>query len=175
MMKIEEMSDEQVLNEAFKAVPRYLEDIKPNGDFTQEGCTAAVIKYLAFLFKLSNGIFLDYRMTEQNIQDLNAIIDYFRPLIAARVLTVETEYRKGQMEAAINKTTAESNIAAAFESAGFEVRAEYYDHKALIKVRLDESGWTMFWVEYDDIDREGYLDSLVATAIRLKNSHSKNK
>ena len=174
-MKIKEMSDEQVLNEAFEAVPRYLEDIKPNGDFTQEGCTAAVIKHLAFLFKLRNGIFLDYKMTEQNIQDLNAIIDYFRPLIAARVLTVETEYRKGQMEAAINKTTAESNIVTAFESAGFEVRAEYFEHKALVKVRLDDSGWTMFWVEYDDIDKEGYLDSFVSTAIRLKNSHSKTK
>lgn len=55
------------------------------------------------------------------------------------------------MEAAIKKAKAESNIVAAFDKAGFETRAEYFDHK------------------------EGYLDSLVATAIRLKNSHSKTK
>ena len=79
------------------------------------------------------------------------------------------------MEAAIKKAKAESNIVAVFDKAGFETRAEYFDHKALVKVRLDDSGWTMFWVEYDDTDKEGYLDSFVSTAIHLKNSHSKTK
>lgn len=169
------LSDEQLLNEVFKAAPHYIADLKPNGKFTQEGCTAAVIKRLKALFKESNGIRFFDELKEPEIQEFNAVVDYFMPSISVRVSIVEMEYRKGLMEAAIKKAKAESNIVAAFDKAGFETRAEYFDHKALVKVRLDDSGWTMFWVEYDDIDKEGYLDSFVSTAIRLKNSHSKTK
>ena len=113
------LSDEQVMNEIFKAVPRYIADLKPNRDFTIEGCTAAVIKRLEELFKESNGIRKFDELKEPDIQEFNAIVDYFMPSISARVSIVETEYRKGLMEAAINKVKAESTIIAAFDKTGF--------------------------------------------------------
>ena len=167
-----QLSDEQVLNEVFKAIPHYIANLKPR-NFTQEGCIAAVIKRLKELFKESNGIRMFDELKEPEIQEFNTVVQYFMPSISVRVSIVEMEYRKGLVEATINKAKAESNIVAAFDKAGFETRTEYFEHKALVKVRLDDSGWTMFWVEYDEIDKEGYLDGLVAIATRLKNSHSK--
>lgn len=167
------LSDEQVMNEVFKVVPYYIANLKPNRDFTQEGCTAAVIQQLKLLFKESNGIRMFDELKEQDMQAFNVLVDYFMPSISVRVSIAELEYRKGLMEVAINKAMAESNIVAAFGKAGFETRTEYFEHKALVRVRLDDNRWTLFWVAYEDIKKESCLDDLVATAIRLKDAPCK--
>lgn len=167
------LSDEQVMDEAVKAIPHYIADLKPNRDFTQEGCTAAVIRRLKELFKESNGIRWFDELKEPDIQAFNVLVDYFMPSISVRVSIAELEYRKGLMEAAIKKAKVKSNIVSAFDKAGFETRIEYFEHMALVKVRLDDNRRTLFWVAYEDIKKEGYLDSLVETAIRLKDAPCK--
>ena len=169
-----ELSDEQVMDEVVKAIPHYIADLKPNRNFTHEGCTAAVIRRLKELFKESNGIRWFDELKEPDIQAFNVLVDYFTPSISVRVSIAELEYRKGLMEAAIKKAKVKSNIVSAFDKAGFETRIEYFEHMALVKVRLDDNRWTLFWVAYEDIKKEGYLDSLVETAIRLKDPHCNN-
>lgn len=168
-----QLSDEQVMDEVVKAIPYYIADLKPNRDFTHEGCTEAVILRLKELFKESNGIGMFDELKEPDIQAFNALVDYFMPSISVRVSTAEVEYRKELMKAAIKKAGAKSNIVAAFDKAGFETRTEYFEHKVLVKVRLDDNRTTLFWVAYEDIKKEGYLDSLVETAIRLKDAPCK--
>ena len=90
------------------------------------------------------------------------------PVLEERAAAAETEYRKEQMKKEINKAKAEALIAPPFESAGFKVRIEYYTQKAFVKVCLINEEWTMFWVTYEDLDKKGYLEELVATACGMR-------
>ena len=43
-MKFDEMTEDQILNEILKAVPEYLNLIKPDGEFNRQVCVEMVVK-----------------------------------------------------------------------------------------------------------------------------------
>lgn len=169
-MKIEEMTEEQILYEALKAIPEYMERIKPDGDFNRQVCAEMAVNNLRSLFKSSRGIGYFDKMMVQDIKELDRIIRHFYPTITDRVAAVEMQYKKELMELAINKAKAEAIIIPAFERAGFKVKVEYLDHIALVSVRLIGKKWAQFQVRYKDINGDGCLDDLVAAVVDLKDA-----
>ena len=147
-MKFDEMTEDQILNEILKAVPEYLNLIKPDGDFNRQVCVEMVVKNLRSMFKRSRGIGYYDRMMVHDIKELDIIIGHFFPMITDRVAAVEMQYKKDQMEAAINKAKAEAIIVPAFEGAGFEVKVGYNK----------------------SIQGEGSLDDLVSAVVDLRDA-----
>ena len=170
------MTDNEILDETLRlAIPRYLDRIKPNKDFTRQGCIDEAVKVLEFEFRFSRRIGLFKELTIQESDEFDALVSRLMPLMDEQASAAETEYRKGQMEKGINRAKAESIIVPAFERFGFKVSIEYYKFKAYLKVRLSDEDWTMFWVPYEDLYQEGYIDGLVATASSLRNSIIRRK
>ena len=167
-MDINRMTDNEILDEAFNAVSGYLESIRPNKDFTRQGCIDFVVKRLQQLFKYSRCVMMFAPLTEAEILEFNALVDRLMPSITERVLTVETEYRKERMEMEINKAKAGAIIVPAFNRAGFTVNVDYMKHAAFVHVHLVGNDWTQFMVRYTDIQGEDSLDGLIATAVDLK-------
>lgn len=169
-MKFDEMTEDQILNEIYKAIPEYLERIKPNGDFNRQICVEAVVKNLRGLFKSSRGIGYYDKMMVRDIKELDTIIGHFYPSITDQVTAVEMRYKKEQMEAEINKTKAEAIIVPAFEGAGFEVKVDYFKYTASVRVRLVGKKWAQFQVRYKDINGEHCLDDLVSAVVDLRDA-----
>ena len=113
-MKFDEMTEDQILNEILKAVPEYLHLIKPDGEFNRQVCVEMVVKNLRSMFKRSRGIGYYDRMMVRDIKELDTIIGHFFPAITDRVAAVEMQYKKDQMEAAINKAKTAAIILFAF-------------------------------------------------------------
>ena len=118
-MKFDEMTEDQILNEIMKAIPEYLDQIKPAGEFNRQVCVEMVVKNLRSMYKRSRGIGYYDKMMVRDIKELDIIIAHFFPAITDRVAAVEMQYKKEQMEVAINRAKAEAIIIPAFESAGF--------------------------------------------------------
>ena len=169
-MKFDEMTEDQILNEILKAVPEYLNLIKPDGDFNRQVCVEMVVKNLRSMFKRSRGIGYYDRMMVHDIKELDIIIGHFFPMITDRVAAVEMQYKKEQMEAAINKAKAEAIIVPAFEGAGFEVKVGYNKYSASVNVRLVGKKWAQFQVRYKSVQGEGSLDDLVSAVVDLRDA-----
>lgn len=169
-MKFEDMTEDQILNEIMKAIPEYLKRIKPDGEFNRQICIGMVVKNLRSMFKSSRGIGYYDKMMVQDIKKLDTIVGHFFPTITDRVTNVEMQYKKGQMETAINRAKAEAMIVTAFERAGFEVKMDYSKYTAFVSVRLVGEKWARFQVRYKDIDEEGCMDDLVSAVIDLKDA-----
>jgi hypothetical protein len=174
-MDINRMTDYDILDEASRAVSGYLDAIRPNRDFSRQGCVDFVSKRLLQLFRYSRSIMFFAPLTEAEIQEFNALIDPLMPSILERVLTVETEYRKERMEMEINKAKAGAIIVPAFNRAGFTVRVDYMQNAAFVHVHLAGSDWTQFMVRYADIRGEDSLDGMVAMAVDLKGMIERKK
>ena len=169
-MKFDEMTEDQILNEIMKAVPEYLVQIKPGGEFNRQVCVEMVVKNLRSMYKRSRGIGYYDKMMVRDIMELDIIIAHFFPTITDRIAAVEMEYKKGQLEAAINRAKAEAIIIPAFEGAGFEVKVDYYKYTASVSVRLVGKNWARFQVRYMDIHGEDSLEDLVSAVIDLRDA-----
>ena len=168
--KLQEMTEEQILDEVLKAVPEYLERIKPDGAFNRQICVEEVVKNLRKLFKASRGIGYYDRMMVRDIRELDTLIGHFMPLITERVSAAERQYKKEQMVTAINVAKAEAIIVPAFESAGFEFKVSYFKYTASIRVRLFGNKWASFQIRYKNITGAGCLDDLVSAVVDLRDA-----
>ena len=122
------------------------------------------------MFRSSLGIGYYAKMMVQDIKKLDTIVGHFFPAITDRVTAVEMQYKKEQMEVAINRAKAEAIIIPAFESAGFEVKVVYFQYIALVSVRLIGKKWAQFQVRYKDIHGDDSLDDLVSAVVDLRNA-----
>lgn len=59
-MKIDEMTEDQILYEVLKAIPEYLGRIKPDGEFNRQECVELAVKKLRHLFKSSRGMGISF-------------------------------------------------------------------------------------------------------------------
>lgn len=164
------MNEDQILHEILKAVPEYLDRIKPDGDFNSQVCVEMVVKKLRFLFKSSRGIGYFDKMGVKDIKELDSIISHFYPSITGQVANVELRYKKEQMEAAINRAKAEAIISSAFEGAGLEVKADFFKYTASVSVRIAGKQWAQFQIRYKDIQGEEGLDDLVSAVVDLRDA-----
>lgn len=169
-MKLEEMTEDQILNEILKAVPEYLDRIKPDGDFNRQVCVEMVIENLRSMYKCSRGIGYYDKMIVRDIKELDTITGHFFSAITDRVAAVEMAYKKEQMEAAINKTNAEAIVGPAFTNAGFDVKVECFKYAAAISVRIVGKNWAHFQIRYKELKTEGRLDSLISAVVDLKDA-----
>lgn len=164
------MTDEEVLDLVALAIHTYLTRIRPqHGEFVMEDCIAGQIGELKQLFRRSRGLGRREALSAQDIQDLDATVDYFLPRMYERARAVQLHYTKEQTLWKIKGTSAQAQIEKAFKDLGMKAVIECQKHRA--KVLIDLDGRTLrFYVKFKDLVQQDTLPGITRAVLDLKDA-----
>ena len=168
--KIQDMTEEEVLNYVATAIHDYLMRIRPqHGEFVLENCMARQISELKMLFRYSRGLGRRDTLTPQDIRELDLTINHFLPRMQDQARTVQLHYTQERTHWRIRGTSAAGLIKKAFEDSGLVAEIECQRYRA--KVFIDLGGRTLrFYVAYKTLEKQGTLPNLVQAVLDLKDA-----
>lgn len=169
--KLQEMTEEEVLNHVATGIHDYLMRIRPqHGEFVLEDCMAMQIAELERLFRWSRNLGRRDSFSPQDIQELDLTIDYYLPQMREYARAVQLQYTKEQTLWKIKGTAAEALIKKAFQEVGMEVPlVECQRYRA--KVFVDLGGrWLRFYVGFKALEREDTLTNVTQAVLDLKDA-----
>lgn len=172
MKRFDEMTEEEIVQNALKAIPDYLESIRETKDFSLDRCIRLEVRRVEDLYKAGHGLSLYAKLDRKTMQTIEAVTAHFIPMLMERTLPVQQRYLKEKRISMINAATAKVLIPETFRKAGLE--AEVTGQKYRAKVVVPFSGTSVrFYVRYRDMGKEGHLDGLVQAALDLKTALDK--
>lgn len=169
-MKIEEMTEEEVLNHVAKAAHDYLLRIRPqHGEFVLEDCMAKQVSELKMLFRRSRGLGRRDSLSPQDIRELELTVTSFLPRMQERTRSVQLHYTKEQTLWRIKGTSAEALIKKAFHDVGMKAVVECQRYRA--KVTVDLGGRTLrIYVGFKALEQEDTLPNVTRAVLDLKDA-----
>ena len=169
-MKIEELTEEEVLNHVAKAVHDYLLRIRPqHGEFVLEDCMARQVSELKMLFRRSRGLGRRDPLSPQDIRELELTVTSFLPRMQERTRSVQLHYTKEQTLWRIKGTSAEALIKKAFHDVGMKAVVECQRYRA--KVTVDLGGRTLrIYVGFKALEQEDTLPNVTRAVLDLKDA-----
>ena len=133
--KIQDMTEEEILNHVATAIHDYLMRIRPQrGEFILEDCIALQVSELKKLFHNSRGLNWREPLSTQDIQELDLIIAHFLPQMEERARAVQLHYTKEQTLWKIKGTSADALIKKAFQDVGMKAMVECQKYRARVLV-----------------------------------------
>ena len=170
-MKLREMGEEAILEEALRAVPDYREKIRDTGKFVLEDCVQAALKRIEYLFRSERGLRSYDPLGSQNRKDLGVLLGYFRPKVVEAIRPMQQRYLQKRMVSQINATTAKSILPAVFAEKGLQASVEGQRYRAKVEVRLAPSLQVKFYVRYRDLnEKDGIAEDVVQAVLDLKDA-----
>lgn len=168
--KIQDMTEEEVLNHVATAIHDYLMRIRPqHGEFVLENCMARQISELKMLFRYSRGLGRRDTLTPQDIQELDLIINHFLPRMQDQARAVQLHYTKEQTLWKIRGTSAAELIKKAFKDSGMKAEIECQRYRA--KVYIDLGGRTLrFYIAYKTLENLDTLPNVVQAVLDMKDA-----
>lgn len=169
MRKFNELTEDEIIDEGLRAVPEYMERIRPSGVFNLENCVKAEIKRVEQLYKSSLGIRQYAPMTKSQLQEMDAFTAHFVPKLTERTSTIQQRYMQQRRVSQINAVTASALIPEEFRKAG--LKAEVFGQRYRAKVIVPLAGTSVrFYVRYKDLGREGLMDDVIKAVLDLKDA-----
>lgn len=175
MRPFEKLTDEEILEEALRAVPDYLSDIGKEGDFSMESCMKRCIERVKYLYKKSAGpIFWpsfptsNRTLTKEQIEDLTRICVRLDAPLRHRIEPVRQRHLKKRAVYRINRTAAASLIPAAFKEVGLKAEVTGQQYRAKVEVTLPKDNRLRFYVKYKDLTKDGAMDDVVSAVTELQ-------
>ena len=169
MKKFNELTEDEIIEDALRAIPEYLERIRTTGVFQLESCVAAETKRIEKLYKAGIGIRQYSPLSKKELQDKDAFTAHFIPLLMERTLPIQQRYMRQRRVSQINATTAQALIPAEFKKVG--LKAEVSGQKYRAKVIVPLTGTSVrFYVRYKDMNREGLIDDIIKAVLDLKDA-----
>ena len=169
MKTLNELTEEETIQEALRAVPDYLERIRISGEFKLENCVAAETKRLELLYKMSKGIRQYTPMSKKELQEMEAFVGYFIPILMERTRPIQQRYMKQRKVSQINAITATAIISEAFKKVGLKPEIWGQKYRAKVLVALD--GFIVrFYVRYRDLGKEGIMDDVIKAVMDVKDA-----
>ena len=167
MNKLQDFTEEEVLDHAESAIHDYLTRIRPHGEFVLEKCISLQIGELKRLFRWRRGVGRRDALTPRDVQDLDAIVSRFLPLMRERARDAQLRYTKEQTLWKIRSTAAAEQIVKAFGDAGLKVQVECQRYRA--KVLADLGGRTLrFYVGFKALEKGDSLYGIVQAVWDIK-------
>lgn len=165
-----DMTDEEVLNHAARAIHDYLMRIRPqHGEFVLEDCMARQISELKLLFRHSRGLGRRDSLSPQDIKDLDLTINHFLPRMQDQARAVQMHYTKELTLWKIRGTSAAELIKNAFKDSGMKTEIECQRYRAKVFINLD--GRTLrFYVKYSSLEQPDALPDIVRAVLDLKDA-----
>lgn len=169
MKPYNELTEEDIIQEALRAVPEYLERIRTSGVFNLENCVKAETKRIEQLYKAGLGIRQYSPLNRKEIQELDALTGYFIPILMERTRPVQQRYMQQRRVSQINAITASALITEEFKKVG--LKAEVIGQRYRAKVLVELPGTIVrFYVRYKDLGREGIMDDVIKAVLDLKDA-----
>ncbi len=169
-MKIEEMTEEEVLNYVATAIHDYVLRIRPqHREFVLEDCMVRQVSELKMLFRYSRGLGRRDPLSPQDIQELDLTISHFLPQMQERARAAQLHYTKEQTLWKIKGTSAEALIKKSFHDAGMKAVVECQKYRA--KVIIDLGGRTLrIYVGFKALEQEDTLQNVTRAVLDLKDA-----
>jgi hypothetical protein len=170
MKKLQDMTEEEVLNHVATAIHDYLMRIRPqHGEFVLDHCMARQISELTMLFRYSRGLGRRDSLSRQDTSELNMTINHFLPGMQEQARAVQLHYTKEQTLWKIRGTSAAELIKKAFKDIGMNAEIECQRYRA--KVFVDLGGRTLrFYVAYKTLDKLDTLPNVVQAVLDIKDA-----
>lgn len=168
--KLQEMTEEEILNHVATAIHDYLMRIRPqHGKFVLEDCVARQVSELKMLFRWSRGLGRGDSLSPQDVQELDITINHFLPQMQERARAVQLHYTKEQTLWKIKGTSAEALIKKAFLDVGMKAVVECQRYRA--KVIIDLGGRTLrIYVGFKALEQEDTLPNVTRAVMDLKDA-----
>lgn len=122
MKRFNELIEDEIIEDALRAVPEYLERIRTTGVFQLENCVAAETKRIEKLYKAGIGVRQYSPLRMKELQDMEAFTAHFIPLLMERTRPIQQRYLQQRRVSQINAITACALIPEEFKKAGSRPR-----------------------------------------------------
>lgn len=177
---LDDMTEEEILKEALKAVPEYLERIRQTGQFDLKECLRLEQGRIEKLFRSRRGrpsvpnmprpfsFRRDEATAKAEKAALESLLAHFNGILTERTLLVRDRYLRSRRVSEINSIAAKAAITARLKEAGFESVVTGQRYRARVEVQVAKGYQLRFYVNYKDINREGLLDGMAGAVGRIR-------
>lgn len=169
MKKIDELTEEEIINEGLRAIPDYLERIRTSGIFKLEDCVAAAVRRIENLYKTSRGLRQYSPLGQKELQEMDAFTGYFIPFLTESTRVVQQRYLQQRRISQINAVTATAIIPEEFKKVGLKAQVSGQKYRAKVQVPLNGT-IVRFYVRYKDMGKEGIMDDVIKAVLDLKDA-----
>lgn len=169
MKRFNELTEDEIIEDALRAVPEYLERIRTTGVFQLENCVAAETKRIEKLYKAGIGVRQYSPLSKKELQDMDAFTAHFIPLLMERTRPIQQRYMQQRRVSQINAITACTIIPEEFKKAGLKAQVSGQKYRAKVVVPLTGTR-VRFYVRYKDMNREGLMNDIIKAVLDLKNA-----
>jgi hypothetical protein len=175
-----DMTEDELLGEALGAIPEYLESIRQTGSFDLEECVRLELGRIEKLFKSRRGrpvvpnmprpfsFRKDEAVAEAEKAALEALLAHYRGTLTERTIPVRDRYLRSRKVSEINAIAAKAVITARLKEAGYDSEVTGQRYRARVEVPLANGYKLRFYVYYKDVNREGFLDGVIRSVVRIR-------
>lgn len=169
MKKIQEMTEEEILNQLATGIHDYLTRIRPHGEFILEKAVGAQITELKRFYSWSYGIGARDRLSLRQHRELEQLSAHLEPRMRERARAVQLHYTQGQTLWKIKSTSAKAQIQKAFGDAGINVIIEEQRYRAKVLALL--GGYSVrLYVGFKALEKPETLPDVVQAVLDLKDA-----
>ena len=162
-----DLTDEELIEEAMKAVPDYLEMIRSTGNFDLGACLGKEFGRLESLFKAKHGIRSLFQADPDERAEIDAVEFHLRPILTEKTRDIQQRYLQSRKVSQINGVTAKALIGAAFREAGLQADVTAQRYRARVEVRMPSGHMVRFYISYKKLKEEGVLEGCLEAVQKL--------
>ncbi len=162
-----DLTDDELIEEAMKAVPDYLEKIRSTGNFDLDVCVKRELERLERLFKIKHGIRVFFQIDSQERLALNAVLTRLRPVLIERTRAIQLRYLQSRKVSQLNAVTAKALIEATFKAAGLCAEVSGQRYRARVEVPMPPGHAVRFYISYKKLMMDGVLEDAVEAVKNL--------
>lgn len=169
MKKIQDMTEEEVLNHVASAIHDYLMRIRPHGEFVLDHCMARQVNELKLLIRNSYGVGRRDSLTPRQAREMRLTVEHFLPMMQEQARAVQLHYTKEQTLWKLRGTSATAIIEKAFGDEGIDVHVECQRYRAKVTAFLGTYS-LRFYVGYKALEDEDTVPGVIRAALDLKDA-----
>ena len=162
-----DLTDDELIEEAMKAVPDYLEMIRSTGNFDLDVCVKRELDRIERLFKVKHGIRVFFQIDSQERQALNAVQARLRPILIETTRAIQLRYLQSRKVSLPNAVTAKALIEATFKAAGLNAEVSGQRYRARVEVPMPPGHTVRFYISYKKLMMDGVLEDAVESVKNL--------
>jgi hypothetical protein len=159
-------TDEELVEEAMKAVPDFLERIRSTGDFDLEDCVRRGMARVERLFKVKHGIRAFFQLDNRERAEWIQAQDRIRPVLTERMREIQLRYLRSRKVSQLNSVTAKVLIEGTFKAAGLDVVVTGQRYRARVEVPMPPGHVVRFYIGYKKLLKEDGILEETLDAVR---------
>lgn len=160
-----DLTDEELVEEAMKAVPDFLGRIRSTGDFDLEDCVRRGMARVERLFKVKHGIRAFFQLDNRERTEWIQTQERIRPILTEKMRDIQLRYLRSRKVSQLNAVTAKVLIEGSFKAAGLD--AEVTGQRYRARVVVMSPGYAVrFYISYKKLLKEDGILEKTIEAVR---------